>query len=326
MRFALTIPTAQEEDQFSNSQSTPPRVFVVLNPVAGFTDAAAARETINRFSEEHGWQCDIYETQKDEDLRKLVRTRLKKGVDVVIAAGGDGTISAVVSGMVNTGVPMGILPAGTGNILARDLLIPLTLEGALNVMAGPFTIQDVDVMEVSCGGKSDFYVMNVSVGITAMTMHKTARDDKRRYGFLAYLYHAIDPILHSDLHLCRVKADRNNIRTFATEVMVANCKLMGLQPQYEGVTIEPSDGCLDTFIIRAKSIREYLAVLSHFFLRRKLDEHPMLHYVGVHDWIEIQSRPSMPVQADGEAIGRTPVKIRLIPGALRIIVPSKENK
>ena len=97
-------------------------VYVILNPVAGLTDANVARETITHFCEQQEWKCENHETKKDEDLRKLVRQELRSAHDTIIAAGGDGTVSAVVSGMANSGIPMGILPAGTGNALARELV------------------------------------------------------------------------------------------------------------------------------------------------------------------------------------------------------------
>ncbi len=310
--------------QQDDTKSQDLRVFVILNPVAGLTDPVAAKQTITSFCEDHHWQCDIHETKKDEDLRKLVREQLKKGTDMVIAAGGDGTVSAVVSGMVNSNKPMGILPAGTGNALARDLSIPLDLDGALKLLDSKYAVQELDIMEVTGTSKGDFYVMNVSVGITSLTMRDTGRKEKRRFGFLAYIYNAIASIWKSDLNRFEVRTEKKNIRIYATEVMIANCKFMGLQPQMDGVQIDPNDSRLDMFIIRTNSLRGYLAVLARFVLRRKRDEDSKIRYLDVHDWIEIKADHPMPVQADGEVIGKTPVKVRLMPSALRVIVPSKE--
>jgi YegS/Rv2252/BmrU family lipid kinase len=308
-----------------NTRKEATRVFIVLNPVAGLTDPVAAKETIRRFCAEHHWKCDLHETQKDEDLRKLVRDQVKKGVDIVVASGGDGTVSAVVSGMVKAEIPMGILPAGTGNALARDLSIPVDLDGALNLLGSEHTVQEMDILEVAGDGadKKDFFVMNVSVGISSQIMRETGRESKRRFGFLAYIYKAIGSILHSDLHHFQVKADGRSMRISASEVMIANCKFMGLQPQIDGVKIDADDSRLDVFIVRTKSLRGYLDVLTGFLLRSKSDEDSKLRYLEVRESIEIQSERPLPVQADGEVIGKTPVIVRLIPRALRIIVPVK---
>jgi diacylglycerol kinase (ATP) len=313
-------------DSQQQKRSTTPvsRVFVVLNPVAGLTDPVVARREIEEYCKNQGWQYEIHETKKDEDLRKLVRDQIKKGADFIIAAGGDGTVSAVVSGMVNSKVPMGILPAGTGNALARDLLIPMDLSGALKLLGGDHVIRELDIMEVKDVEKNDFYVMNVSVGVTSLVMNKTGREEKRRFGFLAYIYNAIGPILHSRRVRFEVKTDDRLHHFGATEVMIANCKFMGLQPQIDGVKIDANDGRLDMFIVRARSLRGYLEVLTRFIFRRKPDEDANLRYLAAKKAIQIKSEIPLPVQADGEVIGKTPVSVRMIPSALRVVAPQAE--
>jgi diacylglycerol kinase family enzyme len=100
---------------------------------------------------------------------------------------------------------------------------------------------------------------------------------------------------------------------------------MGLQPQFEGVEINSSDHRLDMFIVRTKSLPGYLSVLTRLIFRRQASKDSDLRYLDVHNQIEIQSNPTMPVQADGEVIGKTPVSISLVSSALRIIVPPKKN-
>lgn len=311
-------PIQQDQENVNNTEVKKNRVFVVLNPVAGTTDAENAKDVIIKYCEEQGWDCDIHETQKNEDLRQLVRDALTKGVDFVIAAGGDGTVSEVVGGMVRSDVPMGIIPAGTGNNLARDLSIPMDLKGALSVLGDEHNIQHMDVMEVN---KKKFYVLNVSVGLTSQVMKNTPRAQKRRFGFFAYLWHAVESIAHTDMHVFNLVVDGKTLRVRASEMMVANSKFMGLQPQLDGVEIDPADGRLDIFIVRTQSFREYLDLAAAFILRRKPESDPTLHYIEAHSVIQIQSQTPLPAQADGEVIGTTPVEVHLIPDSLRIIVP-----
>jgi YegS/Rv2252/BmrU family lipid kinase len=306
----------------NNDEKTPiaqsKRIFVVLNPVAGTSNPDETIQTITKFCEEHSWECEIYTTKKDEDLRQLVRNALKKGVDMVVAAGGDGTVSAVVDGMVNSKIPMGILPAGTGNALARDRSIPIDLKSALELLGGEHDVHQLDAVEVVGKG---MYVMNVSVGITSITMSNTAREEKRRFGFLAYIYRAFGSVIHSDLHRFQVKADDFPLRFAASEVFIANCKFAGLQPQMNGVEISPYDSRLDMFVIRAQSIRDYLSVFAKFITFQKHNESDKLYYIPAKERIVIESEFPLPVQADGEELGMTPVEIRLIPKALHLIVP-----
>lgn len=294
------------------------KVFVVLNPVAGLTNAENARQTIERFCQEKGWDCNIHETKPDEDLRDLVRQELKKGVDLVIAAGGDGTVSAVVSGMVNSNKPMGILPAGTGNAVARDLSIPLDIQQALDLLGGDHTIRKLDAMELN----GDYWVLNVSVGVSSLTMRNTSREQKRRFGMLAYAWRAAGLLRRSDTHRFELRMNDRIYRFHASEVMIANSKLLGLQPNLEGVEIDMNDGRLDLFIVRAEGTRDYLGLFAGFLFPKDRNADEKLRYLEITDTIEISSEFPLPVQADGEVVGNTPIRVKLVPDALQVVVPA----
>jgi diacylglycerol kinase (ATP) len=294
------------------------RVFVVFNPVAGLTNAESARQTIENFCNDQGWVCEIHETSPDEDLRQAVITAIKKDVDLVLASGGDGTVSGVVTGMVNSSIPLGILPAGTGNALARDLGIPLPLADALALYTGSYAIQSLDVMETN---GDDYFVLNVSVGLSSLIMRKTGREEKRRFGMLAYLWNAIQSLVSPDLHHFRARVDEKEYRFAASEVMIANHRLLGLQPKLEGVEIDPGDGRLDLFIVRARRFRDYLDILMRFFIPSKRNEDPKLVYIPITKQLHLESEFPLSVQADGEDIGLTPLSLRLIPGALLVVTP-----
>jgi diacylglycerol kinase (ATP) len=306
----------------SNTQQseniTPRKVFVVFNPVAGLTKADDARQQIERYCHEHDWDCQLHETVPDEDLRKLVQDALESGVDLVIASGGDGTVSGVVTGMIGSQKPMAILPGGTGNALARDLKIPLNLEAALELLNGQNRVQALDVMQTN---GNDYFVLNVSVGISSLTMRTTARDEKRRFGMLAYARRAVQSMARADLHRFTAVVDGQEYRFAASEVMITNTRFLGLQPQIEGVVVEPNDGVVDLFIVRARSLGDYLAVSSRLFFPKKPNEDIKLTYLPIREHASIWSEFPLPVQADGEEIGITPLELRLIPSALRVLVP-----
>jgi YegS/Rv2252/BmrU family lipid kinase len=306
------------EQQASTTQpSDIKKVFVVMNPVAGSTDADTVQEKIAEFCQQQGWECDIHSTCPEDDIRKLVREALAGGVDLVIASGGDGTVSAVVTGMASSGKPMGILPAGTGNMLARDLKIPLDLEEALALLRGPHKVQKIDAAKLG----AEFYVLNVSVGLSSLVMRKTERKDKRRFGMLAYLWHGIKPVMKPDMHRFQMKVDGIEYRFSASEVMVTNTKLLGLDVASDEVNVDPSDGVLDLFVVSASTTADYVKVFSNFIVAQRPNGQAPLRYMRVKDHISIESEFPLPVQADGEEIGVTPLEMKLVPGALRIIVP-----
>lgn len=292
----------------------------MMNPVSGTNDTDNTRTTIEQFFESRGWEYEIYETKKDENLRQRVMKAVNDGVDIVVAAGGDGTVSAVVGGMVNTQVPMGILPLGTGNALARGLNIPLALPDALALLGDSNQIFTMDVIQLG----DDYYCLNVSIGVSAMTMRDTPRAEKRKFGMLAYLRRGIESLIKSRMHRFNLVVDQTKFQLAASELLIANDKLLGMQPLIDGVEINAGDGKLELFIVRAQSLRDYVGVVSHFILRRK-SETAELNYLPIHESALIRSVRPLPVQADGEMIGETPVEVKLIPGALKVIVPAAKN-
>jgi diacylglycerol kinase (ATP) len=312
--------TKDQKDTLPAIEQRIERVFVVFNPVAGLTKADNARQTIENFCKDQGWVCDLYETSPEDDLRQVVLDALKKDVDLVLASGGDGTVSGVVTGMVNSGIPLGIIPSGTGNVLARDLGIPLPLEEALALFSGAHTIQALDVMETN---GEDYFVLNVSVGLSSLIMRRTGREEKRKFGMLAYLWNAIQSILTADMHHFHARVDEKDYRFAAAEVMIANHNLMGLQPKINGVEVNPGDGRLDLFIVRARRLRDYLDIVVHFIIPSRRNEDPKLVYIPIKQHLRLESEFPLSAQADGEEIGLTPLNLRLIPAALLVVTPAK---
>jgi diacylglycerol kinase (ATP) len=312
-----------EESSPAPQVSQAQKVFIVMNPVSGVKDSDDSRKLIDDFFQSNGWEYEVHETKPDEDLPGLVRKKLKQKVDYVLAAGGDGTVAAVVGGLVNSQVPMGILPLGTGNGLARDLNIPITLPEALALLTSPERdVQNLDVMQVG----DAYYVLNVSIGVSADTMHTTGREEKQKFGMLAYLRRGIESINRANLHRFHVIIDGRKVTFLASEVMITNDKFMGLQPQLEGVEVEANDGALDMFIVRANSLVDYLGVFGRFIIPARQKDELQLKHMPIRDSVLVQSDRPLRVQADGEVIGQTPVEIRVVPDALQVIVPRTARK
>lgn len=293
------------------------KVFVVLNPVAGVSDSDSIRDSVEKYCESKSWTYDIHETKKDEDLNSIMKKVLKDGTDLVIAAGGDGTVAGVVSVIAQSGVPLGIIPAGTGNALARDLGIPIAADAALELLGSDHDVKTMDAIKI---GK-DYYVLNVSVGVSAIIMEKTGREEKRRFGFLAYIWRAIQTLTRSRLHRFSAEVDGRQVQFTASEVMITNEKLMGLQPKIDNVEVNAEDGRLDLFIVRAQGFRDYFDVFTRLVRRSKSEYDSNIRYLPVKNKLVINTLRPVAVQADGEVIGQTPVEIQVVPNAIKVIVP-----
>ncbi len=117
------------------------KAFIVLNPVAGLVNPVLTKRAIENHFAAKGWQTDFYLTEKDENLAVIVGQAIKDGPDIIVAAGGDGTVAAVAAGMLHSPVPLGIIPIGTWNAIARALLLPFGVARAINLFTGNHQIR-----------------------------------------------------------------------------------------------------------------------------------------------------------------------------------------
>src|SRR5579859_5196832 len=125
------------------------KVFVVFNPKAGREDeVATTRDALVQHFPSPQWTIEIYETTGREDVAAVCRKACEGGASLVIAAGGDGTVVGVANGLVHGQIPLGILPLGTGNDLARVLNVPLKLDEALDLLTGDHLVAEVDALQV----------------------------------------------------------------------------------------------------------------------------------------------------------------------------------
>ncbi|HXQ36600.1 MAG TPA: acylglycerol kinase family protein, partial [Anaerolineales bacterium] len=111
-----------------------PKTFIVVNPVAGVTQPEAVREKIETTLQARDIPFEIYETKGDDNFRQIIRNAIQQGFKLIIAAGGDGTLSGVIDGLVDTQIPLLILPTGTWNALAQALNIPLQIDAAIELL------------------------------------------------------------------------------------------------------------------------------------------------------------------------------------------------
>ena len=293
------------------------RIFVVVNPIAGGADVAKIRQILDRQLQKDGGTAEIYETTGDEDLAAIVRAACESQPDVVVAAGGDGTVAGVISGLVGGDIPLAILPAGTGNGLARALSIPLALEEAAGLLAADHRLVAIDVMRVG----DRYYVLNVSAGISSRAMRATRVEQKRRFGILAYFWVLLKELVAYQPRWYRLQMDDQIVRERASEVIVTNASHLKNSNFTFGSPEDLSDGCLDVYIITARNLLDYLnlAWQTLFSARERPSK---LKSFEISSSITIEAPGSaLPVQADGETLGTTPVTVDLLPAVLQVIVP-----
>jgi YegS/Rv2252/BmrU family lipid kinase len=294
------------------------RVFVVLNPMAGSCTADDVRQALRRQLGEQT-QTDIYETTGDEDVVAIVRDELANTPSVVVAAGGDGTISEVAEALIGTDTRLGIIPVGTANVFARELGIPLDLEEACALLDGEPLTASVDAMKVG----EQYFVLQIGIGIDSLMIRDTDRESKRRYGRAAYMWTAFTRLIGYQPTRFTIVADDRRIRPRASQVLIANGGVLGIAPFRWGPNIRPDDGKIDVCIVSARTALDYLGLIWHTLLGQQRRDRNV-RYLTAERSIAISADQPLPIQADGEIIGETPIRIEVVPDALKVIVPTLE--
>lgn len=294
-----------------------PKTYVVLNPVAGVSDPETVRQSIQLALEANEFPFEIYETTPSEDLRQHVRDAVKQGFKLFISAGGDGTLSTVIDGLIRTDIPLVIIPTGTWNALARALDIPLQIGPAIDLLFQPHQIRTIDAMEVD----EDYFVLSVSAGIGAMAMKDVEREDKRRLGKLADLRKAVSEVLEFQNFQFEVRIDGAAATKFrASELMVANASILGLKALQLDPNIRMDDGKMNVCRIYANSVADYVKLGLSMLRGDQEHNWNVLCVEALHE-VEIRSHEPIPVQGDGEVIGQLPVTVKLHPKAIQIVTP-----
>jgi diacylglycerol kinase family enzyme len=208
------------------------------------------------------------------------------------------------------------LPIGTSNVLARELEIPIRLEGACALLNEPLSTLDIDAMQV---GKK-YFILHIGIGVDSMVMRETDRASKRRFGRLAYIWNMLRQLVGFEPQRFMLVVDGKRSRMRAAQVLVANGGVLGVVPLRWGPNIHPNDGLINICVVNARTILDYLGIAWHTVLRQHRRSH-RLRYLSAQQTISVNAKRRLPIQADGEIIGYTPVQIQVVPRAVRVIVP-----
>ena len=291
------------------------KALVILNPPAAASEKQALLAVIERHFTAAHIEHEVYETRKQDRLGEIVRLRLLEGFDLVVAAGGDGTVSGVSDGLVGRAIPLGIIPLGTGNLIAHELKIPGDVEAAIALIAGAPCRAKADAMRI---GKRAYF-LNASVGISAAVIGDTTRKSKGRFGRIAYLGSAIAKVLSSKPRYLVVEVDGTAHPYRAVEVTIMNCGVLADSLYPKGPEIRIDDGHLGVWILSMKTFGGYLRYLIGVVTGSPV--HPEAQFISAGKTVSIRSKHPLPVQADGDMIGTTPFEVEVLPGALTVLVP-----
>ncbi|MEO8449949.1 MAG: diacylglycerol kinase family protein [Gemmatimonadota bacterium] len=294
------------------------RVFVITNPVAARTNSDD-RLAVERVFRASGWQVEGALTKAPGDARRLAAEALDLGADVVVAFGGDGTTMQAAAALVGTGVALGIVPGGTGNVLAGNLRLPSAPVPAAQVIArGRSRLIDLGRLERADG--THYFAVAAGVGADAKIMAQTKTAEKRQWGiggYFATLFRTLSTIRNSPY---RITIDGETVTMMAADALVLNCSEL-IPPLIRAVRgAELDDGILDVVVLAADTPYQcgrglFRAIVNGWI---GTGSTPYLLYARGRE-ITVQTEVVQPVQYDGEVAGTTPVTAVVVPRSLRIM-------
>jgi diacylglycerol kinase family enzyme len=165
-----------------------------------------------------------------------------------------------------------------------------------------------------------FFVQQIGVGIDALAIRDTSRQHKRSFGTMAYLWSGAQTIAGFQPQHFTIIADGQYIRKHASQVLIANGSLMGTKFLRWGPNIHLDDKRVMVCIVSARTGWDYLKI-AWYFVRHQHRHSRGLHYIHAKRFVSVEADHSLPVQADGEIIRQTPVRVQIIPHAVCMIVP-----
>jgi diacylglycerol kinase (ATP) len=295
------------------------RAAVIYNP-AKVTDWITFRRHVDYELKSRGWDRALWlETTSEDPGRAMTKQAVREKVDLVLGAGGDGTIRVICSELAKTEIPFGLIPAGTGNLLARNIGIPLDEVAALDVaFDGVDKALDLVRLQVDYQPPDHFVVM-AGIGLDAVVVEGADPKMKKAVGSAAYFVSAAQNANHPAMHATIAVDDEPPIKRRAHLIVVGNVGFLAANIQLiPGARAD--DGMLDVLVASPRTLRDWVRLTTRVLTRRKQPDDQLDRLRG-HRVTIMVDEPDQ-VQLDGDTVGKcNTLTAEVLPGALRMRVP-----
>lgn len=294
-------------------------IHIIINPAAGIGESVLP--VINASMKEAGikWEASI--THKAGDAIRLAKAAVKEGVDALAVYGGDGTLTEAISGLIGSEIPLIILPGGSANVMATELGIPSDLKEACALLShGPPETKTIDA------GQFDkrYFIAGISLGFEADVVKGADRDTKNKIGILAYFLSAVAALKKIKKVVYHLKIDGQEHEVQGLVCVITNTGNLRFSNISFDKHIDVSDGFLDVVVVRKANISLFKLMIVTLLKRERPDNLELVEHWQGKD-ISISSSPKQTVQCDGEVLEKMPLHIKIIPGAIRVLVPKRDK-
>ncbi len=289
---------------------------VILNARAGRSQAGSKWDLVEPEFLKAFKNARIYRTTHPGHGTELAQLAIHNGASIVIAAGGDGTINEVVTGLIGSGSALGVFPLGTGNDFARTLGIRTVQEGIHTIATG--LLANIDVIQWTASGRTGYGINVAGCGFDAEVAARINCEYRWLRGTPAYIAAVLECLTKYQPTKLEIKHDRGELEVDAMLVAVANAQSYG-----GGMRIGPdadlTDGLLDVVIVQSVSKFQFIKTFRKVFAGTHLS-HPRVVSFRTSG-IEISATHDVPVLVDGEIVGVSPANFIVLPGEIRCVIP-----
>ncbi|AFY71373.1 hypothetical protein Pse7367_3125 [Thalassoporum mexicanum PCC 7367] len=290
--------------------SNPATALLLLNPHA--KNGQVSPEAIAAQFEQLGLTTILELTENPTQISAVICNYAAQ-IDFVVIGGGDGTLNAALAGLVDTQIPLVILPLGTANDLARTLEIPNALPAACQL------VQTGKVKQIDLGCVNGHYFLNVaSIGLSVDITRRLTNIAKKRWGAIAYAIAALQSLGELRTFRAEIQIDGKSTHSRTIQIAVGNGRFYG-----GGMTVAVDaaidDQSLDVYSLEVNHWWEIANMLPALWLGRHLTL-PNVHYDRGQS-VEIRTKRPLPINTDGELLTHTPAKFYLLPKAIKVMVP-----
>jgi YegS/Rv2252/BmrU family lipid kinase len=295
-------------------------IRIIINPAAGIGESILP--IINASMKEAGinWEASI--THQAGDAIQFAKAAVKEGIDALAVYGGDGTLREAISGLIGSEIPLVILPGGSANVMATELGIPSDLKEACTLLShGSLETKTIDV------GQFDkrYFIVGISLGFEADVVKGADRETKNKIGIFAYLLSAVAALKKTKRTVYHLKIDGQEHEVQGLTCIITNTGNLGFSNISFDKHIDVSDGFLDVIVVRKVNLSLFKLMVVTLLKRERPDNLELMEHWQGKD-ISVSSSPKQTVQCDGEVLEKIPLHIKIIPGAIKVLVPKKEDK
>jgi diacylglycerol kinase (ATP) len=290
------------------------KVSIIANPVSGRGSAFRAVERYVASWRHPGWEVEVLTTNNRNHAGLLAEELLERGTDLLAICGGDGTINEVVSRVPDPPFPVAILPAGTANVVARELGLPLNPVGALKIALNR-SVKRVDLGELGPHPGRRFLFV-AGIGLDAYIVSRVPSKLKAKLGIAAYVITTVRCLQSYNFPEFNITAGGESLT--ATSCVIANAKSYGGGLLFTPAA-EMNNGFLDVLVLQGRRRLE-LAYFLFQAWRGKPEMRDWIHRFRASS-LRIEGPRDIFIQTDGELAGGLPREVSIIPSIFPIVTP-----